>query len=403
MGLADLTERQAVLDTMAEFDSDGAEAFLDKYHFGQRVRFYVEYGGHFYHAKAIANVAYRKQFPHRDARVFSGGEDEANKVLRHLGFAVLEQPTSEAGGLRRFGEVPDVPPGTAFPDRRHLYDAGVHRQLQAGIAGTPAEGAESIVLSGGYEDDADYGDEIVYTGQGGQEGGRQVRDQELTRGNAALVTSIATGKPVRVTRGAEHKSPYSPAAGYRYDGLFAVEDYWSEHGKSGFLIWRYRMTSAITSLPTATHPLAAPHGNIAPSRAASTTQRIVRSTAVAEFVKRTHDYTCQVCGIRLNTPTGAYAEAAHIKALGRPHNGPDETSNVLCLCPNHHVLFDLGMISVSASFVVLDLAGCRPLGSLRLLPTHTIAVEHVNYHREHHERAHSPATKKTPTPSTGSD
>ena len=399
MGLADLTERQAVLDTMAEFDSDGPEAFLDKYHFGRRVRFYVEYGGRFYHAKAIANVAYRKQFPHRDEQVFSGGEDESNKVLRHLDFTVLEQPNSEAVGLRRFGNVPGVLPGSTFLSRRHLYDAGVHRQLQAGIAGTPVQGAESIVLSGGYEDDADYGDEIVYTGQGGQAGGRQVADQELTRGNAALVTSIATGKPVRVTRGAEHKSPYSPATGYRYDGLFVVEDYWSERGRSGFLVWQYRMTSTATSPPLATQPIATPSGNAAPGRAASTTQRIVRSTAVAEFVKQTHDYTCQVCGTRLATPTGAYAEAAHIRALGRPHNGPDETSNVLCLCPNHHVLFDLGMIAVSASFVVLDLAGGQALGSLRLLPAHTIAIEHVNYHRDHHERAHSPATTQAPLPS----
>jgi predicted restriction endonuclease len=387
---------------MAEFDSDGPEAFLDKYHFGRRVHFYVEYDGRFYHAKAIANVAYRKQFPHRDERVFSGGEDESNKILRHLGFTVLEQPNSEAGGLRRFGEIPDVPPGTTFPNRRHLFDAGVHRQLQAGIAGTPAQGAESIVLSGGYEDDADYGDEIVYTGQGGQAGGRQVADQELTRGNAALVTSIATGKTVRVTRGAEHKSPYSPAAGYRYDGLFVVEDYWSERGRSGFLVWRYRMTSAATPAPSSRQPLAAPQGNAAPGRATTTTQRVVRSTTVAEFVKQTHDYTCQVCGTRLATPTGAYAEAAHIRALGRPHNGPDETSNVLCLCPNHHVLFDLGMIAVSASFIVLDLAGGRPLGSLRLLPTHTIAVEYVNYHRDHHERAHSRATTQAPPPTATS-
>ena len=34
------------------------------------------------------------------------------------------------------------------------------------------------------------------------------------------------------------------------------------------------------------------------------------------------------------------AIGAHIKDLGRPHNGPDTEENVLCLCPNHHALFD---------------------------------------------------------------
>jgi hypothetical protein len=31
-------------------------------------------------------------------------------------------------------------------------------------------GAESIVVSGGYKDDNDFGDVIVYTGHGGQDG-----------------------------------------------------------------------------------------------------------------------------------------------------------------------------------------------------------------------------------------
>jgi putative restriction endonuclease len=36
-------------------------------------------------------------------------------------------------------------------------------------------GAESIVVSGGYKDDKDFGDVIVYTGHGGQDGkGNQV-------------------------------------------------------------------------------------------------------------------------------------------------------------------------------------------------------------------------------------
>ena len=33
-------------------------------------------------------------------------------------------------------------------------------------------------------------------------------------------------------------------------------------------------------------------------------------------------------------------EAAHIRPLGAPHNGPDTLDNTLCLCPNHHVPFD---------------------------------------------------------------
>src|SRR5215831_7906617 len=99
-----------------------------------------------------------------------------------------------------FGDIREVPVGTLFDSRRALYDAGVHRQLQAGIAGGEHAGAESIVVSGGYEDDEDYGDLIVYTGQGGNDPntGRQVADQQLTLGNAGLMKSRVEGLPVRV-------------------------------------------------------------------------------------------------------------------------------------------------------------------------------------------------------------
>jgi len=49
--------------------------------------------------------------------------------------------------------------------------------MQAGIVGGTGSGAESIVLSGGYTDDEDHGDEIIYTGDGGRDPrtGRQIR------------------------------------------------------------------------------------------------------------------------------------------------------------------------------------------------------------------------------------
>jgi E3 ubiquitin-protein ligase UHRF1 len=54
------------------------------------------------------------------------------------------------------------------------------------------EGAYSIVVSGGYEDDDDKGDEFIYTGAGGRDlsgnkrAAEQSKDQTLTRDNAAL-------------------------------------------------------------------------------------------------------------------------------------------------------------------------------------------------------------------------
>src|SRR5438045_1732599 len=80
---------------------------------------------------------------------------------------------------RVFGELENVPLGTVFPNRASLAAASIHKPLQGGIAGGGPEGADSIVLLGGYEDDEDYGDEIGNDPQTG----RQVRDQELKTGN----------------------------------------------------------------------------------------------------------------------------------------------------------------------------------------------------------------------------
>ena len=87
--------------------------------------------------------------------------------------------------MRIFGEIEGIAVGTECASRAELAALGVHKPTQAGISGSKTDGADSIVVSGGYEDDEDYGDYIVYTGQGGNDPTtkQQIADQELTRGN----------------------------------------------------------------------------------------------------------------------------------------------------------------------------------------------------------------------------
>ncbi len=93
---------------------------------------------------------------------------------------------------RIFGNIPGYPEGTLFPSRQSLSVAGVHRPTQAGISGAAHAGSDSIVLSGGYEDDEDYGSLIIYTGDGGRNPNtsEQVSDQLLTLRNLALATVV---------------------------------------------------------------------------------------------------------------------------------------------------------------------------------------------------------------------
>jgi len=163
-----------------------------------------------------------------------------------------------------FGPIPGVEVGTNWRFRLGCCESGVHRPPVAGIAGKASLGSQSVVLSGGYEDDEDNGDEFYYTGAGGRDlsgnkrTAEQSCDQSLTMTNLALAVNCAAkvnqegadagddwrkGKPLRVVRnykGAKH-SKYAPKEGNRYDGIYKVVKYWKEKGKSGFSIWRYLM------------------------------------------------------------------------------------------------------------------------------------------------------------------
>ncbi|XP_015183118.1 PREDICTED: E3 ubiquitin-protein ligase UHRF1-like isoform X2 [Polistes dominula] len=160
------------------------------------------------------------------------------------------------------GPIPGVEVGTCWIYRVQVSEVGVHRPHIAGIHGRETDCAYSIVLSGGYEDDIDNGDEFMYTGSGGRDlsgnkrTAEQSCDQTLTRMNKALALNCnakldpvngATaedwkgGIPVRVVRNfklAKH-SKYAPKEGNRYDGIYKVVKYYPDTGKSGFRVWRY--------------------------------------------------------------------------------------------------------------------------------------------------------------------
>ncbi|MFF7732521.1 HNH endonuclease [Streptomyces sp. NPDC007984] len=125
---------------------------------------------------------------------------------------------------------------------------------------------------------------------------------------------------------------------------------------------------------------AAVTGNEIPERVTSTVQRIVRSSAVKRQVKAWHDNRCQICDLRIDVPGGSYSEGAHIRALGSPHNGPDTTGNVLCLCPNCRVMRDAGAIVIENNLTVIR--GGQLAGTLRTDPRHTIELECLRRHRE---------------------
>ncbi|KAF5803573.1 putative [histone H3]-lysine(4) N-trimethyltransferase chromatin remodeling SET family [Helianthus annuus] len=149
---------------------------------------------------------------------------------------------------RIVGAIPGVYVGDIFFFRMEICVVGMHGLPQAGIDyltssqssnGDPI--ATSIIVSGGYEDDQDAGDVIIYTGHGGQDKySRQANHQRLEGGNLAMERSMHYGIEVRVVRGFRYEGSPSGKV-YVYDGLYKVVDSWLETGKSGFGVIKFKL------------------------------------------------------------------------------------------------------------------------------------------------------------------
>jgi predicted restriction endonuclease len=327
---------------------------------------------------------------------------------------------------RVIGYIEGVGPGSFFKGRRELFDAKMHSDLQRGISRIAGKGgswvADAIVLNGGYEDDADDWYSVRYTGASPdkdkyEEHGvtKLMCSQSWTyRDNAALKLSFERGHPIRVVRGYEGDKRYSPGKGYRYDGLYAITDSRMAISKSpapnGSLveICQFDLERLPDSLQEVTglelHVIEAlkqeeekrdEEAEKYPGVRSSWVQRLVRDSGLTRRVKKLYDHECQICGLRLLGPDGKpYSEGAHIKPLGKPHFGPDVEPNVLCLCPNCHVLLDIGAIAIEDDWSIVMRSGFFGVNlreKLNRHRTHKVHLDYVRYHRKQWKNQDGPS------------
>ncbi|KAE8721568.1 Histone-lysine N-methyltransferase, H3 lysine-9 specific SUVH1 [Hibiscus syriacus] len=148
---------------------------------------------------------------------------------------------------KRIGVVPGVEIGDIFFFRMELSLVGLHFPSMAGIDYMAVKGGESegerlalsIVASGGYDDNAEDPDVLVYSGQGGSASrDKEASDQQLVRGNLALERSFHRGNEVRVIRGLNINLVSKV---YVYDGLYKIQESWTEKGKSGCNMFKYKL------------------------------------------------------------------------------------------------------------------------------------------------------------------
>ncbi|KAK7310193.1 hypothetical protein RJT34_07533 [Clitoria ternatea] len=202
-------------------------------------------------------VVRRTRMVYDSLRVLATAEDERRIDLSRKARSDLRASTMmRNSGLwlnrdkRIVGAIPGVCVGDVFLYRMELCVVGLHGHPQAGIDYLPASMssngepiATSVIVSGGYEDDVDEGDVIIYSGHGGQDKhSRQVFHQKLEGGNLAMERSKYYGIEVRVIRGVRYEGT-SSASGkvYVYDGLYRILDCWFDVGRSGFGVFKFKL------------------------------------------------------------------------------------------------------------------------------------------------------------------
>ncbi|KAG0642570.1 PUA-like domain-containing protein [Tuber brumale] len=113
---------------------------------------------------------------------------------------------------------------------------GAHGELEAGISGNNAIGAISVIVSGGaLYPDLDELDRVLYCGTMGIDApinyaadpaeDREPGDRIPSHNTKLLMVSYNRGTKIRLFRSAKSQSPYAPAEGLRYDGLYTIRAY----------------------------------------------------------------------------------------------------------------------------------------------------------------------------------
>ncbi|MGV9380007.1 HNH endonuclease [Nonomuraea sp. NPDC003707] len=376
-----------ILAAIVEYDAMGRDAFLSTYGYRPARDYFLVHEGRRYDSKAIAGVAHRGVTGRPLlAQDFSGGRETVARQLIRLGFEVtapgltIGEHTIENLLLKINSLRTDQSRLTGQP-RRHqpltlLWALGRAAQGEPRLENWQQTSAElsSLISTFGHVDDrpnpefpilrlfhdglweldeADVPPASTSTAQ------RWMRDHAPTSGLRPRAHTI-------VTQNADVRAQIV---------MRLLEKYFQGDDHEALLT-----AVGLASVPDANVPLI--EDSPAPQRRQSTIMRVIRDSALAQQIKDLHGHHCQICGQRLRLPNGSYAEGAHIRPVGTPHNGPDEPGNLLCLCPNDHVLFDRGGFTLTDDLQVFDEVAGQIRGSLRLAPQHTINIANVAYHRQ---------------------
>lgn len=111
-----------------------------------------------------------------------------------------------------------------------------------------------------------------------------------------------------------------------------------------------------------------------------------RNRKIVQELKNLYKNKCQVCGEFIDMGKGVkYSEVHHIHPIGNEHNGVDNKYNMIVLCPNHHKMFDLGVLAINPIDCesIMHIDKNNILNNKKIEFKHLVSEINIRYHYEH--------------------
>ena len=125
-------------------------------------------------------------------------------------------------------------------------------------------------------------------------------------------------------------------------------------------------------------------GELIPTKSKRIVETTERNQTLSQKLKNLYKNRCQICGQTVQIGVNEYSsESHHIQPVGGKHHGPDVAANIIILCPNHHLMFDRGAITIDLDNKrVIHVDETNSVHYTKLVTKHEIEERYVNYHNK---------------------
>ncbi len=115
-----------------------------------------------------------------------------------------------------------------------------------------------------------------------------------------------------------------------------------------------------------------------PEKFKSSTTRFIRDTKKTIKLKKMYEHACQVCKLQIKIQKDHhYSEVHHIHPL--KYGGDDSFSNMIVLCPNHHIFFDYKIFGIDMDGEWIIDKNNNKIKKITYMGNHKIAKKNIQY------------------------